>query len=36
MNEMKSGKALGLYGFPLEYAKKCGMAMLDWLVRLLW
>ena len=36
MNEMKSGKALGLNGFPVEsLLKKCGMAVLEWLVRLL-
>ena len=33
-NEMKSGKALGLNGFPVECLKKCGMAVLEWLVRL--
>ena len=35
MNEMKSGKAQGLDGFPLECLKKGGMAVLEWLVRLL-
>ena len=28
VNEMKSGKAPGLDGFPVEYLKKCGMAVL--------
>ena len=32
---MKSGKAQGLDGFPVEYLKKGGMAVLEWLVRLL-
>ena len=27
MNEMKSGKAPGLNGFPVECLKKCGMAV---------
>ena len=35
VNEMKSGKAPGLYGFPVECLKKGGMAVLEWLVRLL-
>ena len=35
VNEMKSGKAPGLDGFPVECIKKGGMAMLEWLVRLL-
>ena len=35
MNEMKSGKAPGLDGFPVECLKKGGMAVLEWLVRLL-
>ena len=35
VNEMKSGKAPGLDGFPVEYLNKCGMAVLEWLVRLL-
>ena len=35
MNEKKSGKAPGLDGFPVECLKKGGMAMLEWLVRLL-
>ena len=34
VNEMKSGKAPGLDGFPVECLKKCGMAVLEWLVRL--
>ena len=34
MNEMKSGKAPGLNGFPVECLKKGGMAVLEWLVRL--
>ena len=32
---MKSGKAPGLDGFPVEYLKKGGMAVLEWLVRVL-
>ena len=35
VNEIKSGKAPGLYGFPLECLEKSGMAVLEWLVRLL-
>ena len=35
VNEMKSGKAPGLDGFPVECLKKCGIAVLEWLVRLL-
>ena len=35
VNEMKSGKAPGLYEFPVECLKKGGMAVLKWLVRLL-
>ena len=35
VNEMKSGKAPGLNGFPVECLKKGGMAVLEWLVRLL-
>ena len=35
MNEMKSVKAPGLDGFPVKYLKKGGMALLEWLVRLL-
>ena len=35
MNEMKSDKAPGVDGFPVECLKKNGMAMLEWLVRLL-
>ena len=34
MNEMKSGKAPGLDGFPVECLQKGGMAVLEWLVRL--
>ena len=34
MNEMRSGKAPGLDGFPVECVKKGGMALLEWLVRL--
>ena len=34
VNEMKSGKAPGLDGFPVECLKKGGMAVLEWLVRL--
>ena len=33
MNEMKSGKARGLDGFPVECLKKGAMAVLEWLVR---
>ena len=32
---MKSGKAIGLDRFPVESLKKGGMAVLEWLVRLL-
>ena len=35
MNEIKSGKVPGLDGFPVECLKKGGMAVLEWLVRLL-
>ena len=35
VNEIKSGKASGLDGFPVECLKKAGMAVLEWLVRLL-
>ena len=35
VNEMKSGKAPGLDEFPFECLKKGGMAVLEWLVRLL-
>ena len=35
VNEMKSGKAPRLDGFPVECLKKGGMAVLEWLVRLL-
>ena len=35
VNEMKSGKAPGLDGFPVECLKKGGVAVLEWLVRLL-
>ena len=35
MNEMKSGKAPVLDGFPVECLKKGGMAVVEWLVRLL-
>ena len=35
MNEMNSGKAPGLDGFPVECLKKGGMAVLEWLLRLL-
>ena len=34
VNEMKSGKAPGLDGFPVEYLTKGGMAVLEWLVTL--
>ena len=33
VNEMKSGKAPGLDGFPVECLKKGGIAVLEWLVR---
>ena len=32
VNEMKSGKAPALDGFPVECLKKDGMAVLEWLV----
>ena len=32
MNEMKSGKAPGLNGFPVECLKKGGMVVLEWIV----
>ena len=32
---MKSGKPRGLDGFPVECLKTGGMAVLEWLVRLL-
>ena len=35
VNEMRSGKAPGLDGFPVECLKKGGMAVLEWPVRLL-
>ena len=35
VNEMKSGKTPRLEGFPVECLKKGGMAVLEWLVRLL-
>ena len=35
VNEMKSGTAPGLDGFPVECLKKGGIAVLEWLVRLL-
>ena len=35
VNEIKSGKAPGLDGFAVECLMKCGMAVLEWLVRLL-
>ena len=35
VNEVISGKAPGLDGFPVECLKKGGMAVLEWLVRLL-
>ena len=35
VNEVKSGKAPMLDGFPVECLKKGGMAVLEWLVRLL-
>ena len=33
MNEMKSCKAPGLDGYPMECLKKGGIAVLEWLVR---
>ena len=35
VNEIKSGKAPGLDGFPVECLKNGGMAVLEWLVKLL-
>ena len=35
VNEMKSNNAPGLDGFPAEHLKKGGMAVLEWLVRML-
>ena len=35
VNEIKSGKAPGLDGFTVDCLKKGGMAVLEWLVRLL-
>ena len=35
VKEMKSSKAPGLDGFPVECLKKGGTAVLEWLVRLL-
>ena len=35
VNEIKSGKAPGLDGFPVECLNKGGTAVLEWLVRLL-
>ena len=35
VNGMKSGKAPGLDGFPVQCLKKCGMAVLERLVTLL-
>ena len=35
VNEIKSGKAPGLDGFPVERLKKGGMAVLERLLRLL-
>ena len=32
---MKPGKTPGLDEFPVECIKKCGMAVLEWLVTLL-
>ena len=34
LNEMKSGKTQGLDRFSVEYLKKGGMAVLEWLVRM--
>ena len=30
MNEMKSGQATGLDGYPEECLNKCGMPVLEW------
>ena len=35
MNEMKSGKAPGPDVFPVKCLKKCGIAVLEWPLRLL-
>ena len=35
VNVMKSGKAQGLDGIPVQCLKKCGISVLEWLVRLL-
>ena len=35
VNEIKSGKAPMLDGFPVECLNKGGMAVLEWLTRLL-
>ena len=35
VKEIKSGTPPGLVGFPVECLKKGGMAVLEWLVRLL-
>ena len=35
VNEIKSGKAPGLDGFRVECLKNGGMAVLEWLVKLL-
>ena len=35
VNEMRCGKAPGIDGYPVECLKKGGMAVLEWLVRLL-
>ena len=35
VKEMKSGKAPGWDGFPVECLKNGGMAVLEWLIRLL-
>ena len=35
VNEMKSGKDPGLDELPVECLKKGGMAVLEWIVRLL-
>ena len=33
VNEVKSGRAPGLDGFPVECLKKGDMAVLEWLVK---
>ena len=35
VNKMKYGKVSGLDGFPVESVMKCGMTVLEWLVKLI-